>query len=300
MKQYQILKATKHYTISGEILDLLIPYFDQCGRWVGDSRCWKRRTVNAANIRMARASLPAARRTCRLRAGLCLLTSYVSSQSTPVMMPWCEVAGSIRVSKHSSITAPNLRAVGGHIVTHTRSIVRLPNLREVGGCLSALFTSDLHAPRLKHVGGNLLVYGIKLPALETVGKRLLMRWTFEVSAPRLRSVGGNLDVHVAATLDAPNLRSVGGHLNMSRLTKKVSVPVLETIGGNFHAKATEVIVAHCLKRVGGSIDTSNARDFYQPNLESGEGWEMHWEAKILWERRQFVKRLLWDTPILEI
>ena len=300
MKQYEILKATKHYAHTGEIPEWLIPYFDQHGRWVGDSRSWKRRTVKTAAIRMAHASLPAVRRTCRLRAGLCLLTSYVSWQRTPVMMPWCEVSGSIRVSKHVGITAPNLRAVGGHFVTHTRSIVRLPNLRLVGGSLSVLSTRELHAPRLKNVGGDLLICGYKLPALQTVGKRLWMRWTFDAKAPQLRSVGGSLDVHVASVFDAPNLRSVGGHFNMSRLTRKVSVPMLETIGGRFQAKAAEVIVAHHLIRVGGSIDTSNAREFYRPHLEFGEEWEMHWEAKIHWERRQAVKRLLRDTPDLEI
>ena len=87
---------------------------------------------------------------------------------------------------------------------------------------------------------------------------------------------------------------------MSRLTKKVSIPFLETVGGRFHAQAAEVIVAPRLKRVGGSIDTSNAREFYRPNLEFSGGWEMHWETMILWERRQKMKRALRDQPTLEI
>lgn len=300
MKQYEILKATKHYSRTGEILDWLIPYFDQHGRWVGDSRSWKRRTVKAAAIRMSDASLPAARRTCRERAGLCLRTSYVSWNRTPVMIPWCEVAGSIRVSKHAGISAPNLRAVGGHFITHTRSFVRLPNLRAVGGGLSVLSTSELQAPRLKHVGGSLLVYGFNLPALQTVGKRLWMRWTFEATAPQLRTVGGSLDLHVSSVFDAPNLRSVGGHLNMSRLTKKVCIPMLETIGGRFQAEAAEVIVAYHLNRIGGSINTRSAAEFYRSDLECNMSWDIHPKAKKTWETRQAIKRVFRNQPILEI
>lgn len=300
MKQYEILKATKHYAHTGEILEWLIPFFDQHGRWVGDSRSWKRRTIKAAAIRMSQALLPAARRTCRQRAGLCLLTSYVSCEQTPVMIPWCEVAGSIRVSKYVSITAPNLRAVGGHFVTQTRSLVRLPNLRTVGGGLSVLSTSELHAPRLQHVGGDLLVCGFELPALQTVGKRLWMRWTFEATAPQLRSVGGSLDVHVASCFDAPNLRFVGGHFNMSRLTRKVCVPLLETVGGRFQAKVAEVIVAFRLNHVGGSIDTSSAAKFYRPDLECNVSWDIHPGAKKSWEIRHAIKRALRNQPTLEI
>jgi len=99
----------------------------------------------------------------------------------------------------------------------------------------------------------------------------------------------------------PNLRSVGGRFkHESPDAKKVSVPFLETVGGRFQAQAAEVIVAPRLKRVGGSVDTSNAREFYRPNLEFSGEWKTHWEAMILWERRQKVKRALRDQPTFEL
>ncbi|MEI6607650.1 MAG: hypothetical protein WCP35_20285, partial [Verrucomicrobiota bacterium] len=44
-----VLNAITHYAGTGEIQDVLVPYFRQTGRWVGDCRHWTKSTYRLAS-----------------------------------------------------------------------------------------------------------------------------------------------------------------------------------------------------------------------------------------------------------
>lgn len=298
MKQSDILEVTLHYARTGEIRDVLIPYFDQRGHWIGDRRSWRRSTFITAICHMRGAILPKSRTISRGPDGARLLTSFAWRKATPVLIPWLAVIGSIRIPANVNITAPDLAFVGGHFHSKTTKDVDLPALREVEGDFDLIGTWSLYAPQLCRVGGTAQVSDFKLDALETVGKRLWMRTTQLADAPRLQTVGADLDTQGAERLSAPHLQSVGRHLAVGYWTTRAEIPKLETVGGQFLAEGATVITAHKLKFVGGCVDTRSAADFYRPDLSVGEIWEKHPEAKNRWTCKEAARRALTDhSPI---
>ena len=183
------LTAINHYARTGEIQDVLAPFFRQSGRWVGDCRNWTKPTYRMASSIMHGAVLPENRRTAVNELGEpVLLTSFVWRKRRDVEIRWFEVRGSIRIRSLEAVSAPNLRAVDGYIYSCTDDNVSIPCLVRVGGDLDFQCTPNLHVPRLTSVGGSLMVVGCNLPCLETVANRFWGYWRGPLHLPKLSAV----------------------------------------------------------------------------------------------------------------
>jgi hypothetical protein len=302
MIDHQIYSAIAQFARSKKIPDELIRYFDQDGRWVGDRQNWRRSTVAKAKAGMRDAMLPSRRRTSRKRDGLHLLTSFDWTQSTPIQINYSAIAGSVLVcdSKKVNLRAPNLRTIGGDLLTCSDGNMHLPWLSEVGGDLDCRSTFELHAPRLKHVRGNLTVFQLTLPVLESVGKTLRIFWLHDSIAPRLQRVGRSLIGNTGSSFEAPELRTVGRNLTLRRIDDTISLPLLKEIGRSFRASRATIIRANQLKRVGKNIDSSAAEDFFRASLVVGGTWNAHPTAIRDWNLRQAAKRALRNQPWIDI
>jgi len=279
MKESAILNATEHFSRTGEIQDLLVPHFDQYGRWRGDRRCWRRSTFKTARRRMKRALLEPGRRSAFNRRGQpILLTSFVLNGDHPVKLPWHEVRGSITIKGNASISAPNLTRIKGHFHSTSTASIDLSALRFVGGDLDAIFTWNLHIPRLQSVGGSLRQNGSCAPSLEFVGNRFFIRWSISVCVPCLRSVGGHLSATDANYFSAPCLKTVKGRLEVDyAVTFRASE--LRTVGLSLSAPDATAFFAPALQHVGGDLITFSAREFHSPDMKVGGVWYMHSKAR---------------------
>ena len=295
------LNVIAHYAGTGEIQDVLVPYFRQTGRWVGDCRNWTKSTYRLASSIMHGAVLPEWRRTAvNLQGEPILLTSFHWKKRRDVEIRWFEVRGSIRIRSLEAVSAPNLRTVAGYIYSCTDDKVGLPNLVSVGGDLDFRGTPNLHVPKLTSVGGSLMAIGCDLPCLETVGNRLWGYWRGSLNLPMLRSVGGSFEVEGAESLIAPALKWVCYDLNLSYITNVFSANKLVEVGGSLDARSARVIQAAALRDVGDSLHTEAAPDFYRPDFEDLVYWDMHPEARFRWELREAVKRAMRSQQPMDI
>jgi hypothetical protein len=294
------LTAINHYARTGEIQDVLIPFFRQTGRWVGDCRHWSKSTFRLASFIMHGAILPERRRTAANAMGEPVLrTSFVWRKRRDVMIPWFEVHGSIRIRSLEEVSAPNLRAVDGYIYSCTDDMVGMPCLVSVGGDLDFQCTPNLHVPKLKSVGGSLMVVGCNLPCLETVGNRFWGYWRGPLHLPNLRSVGGSFEIEGAERVIAPALQWVCYDLYLL-FSSVFCANKLAEVGGSLDARSARVFQAAALQAVGDSLNTEAAPDFYRPDFEDLVDWEMHPEAKSRWQLREAVKRAMRSQMAMDI
>ena len=296
-----ILTSIEHYSRTGEILDDLLPYFRQSGRWVGDCRNWPKTTYRMASAVMHSAVLAESRRTAVNDQGEPILrTSFHWRKRRDVEIPWFEIAGSIKVKSLETISAPNLRSVGGYIFSCSDSEVCLPNLLRVGGDLDFQGTRKLHVPQLTEVGGSLLVIECDLPNLEMVGNRFWGIWTGPLFVPKLRSVGGSFEIGMAESVIAPALEWVCFDIVITYCTTTFVVNRLVEVGGSLHAGSAIIFRAAALRHVGDALYTNSAPDFYRPEFEDLVLVEMHPDAERLWKMRAAVSKLMGDQPTMEI
>lgn len=297
----QIIAAAENYSRTGDIADVLIPFFQQDGRWLGDARDWRKSNSRKIRSIMKLAFLPEQLRTSVNEVGENVLrTSFVCKDKGSVVVLWNEVMGSIEVQNDGNFSAPNLQIVGGHLHANTDLEVDLPNLRTVGGDFDVMETWKLHAPRITSVGGSLMVNDFNLGELESVGKRLWMRWTQYAVAPKLRHVGADLNADGAQTFIAPVLESVGCDLLLSDWATSFHAPMLHTVGASLGAPSATIFEAPKLRRVGGHLNTTSAADFYHPDVNVGGTWKMHLNAEVRLIKRLAAKRIMKAQPSLEI
>ena len=294
------LTAIKHYARTGEIQDVLAPFFRQSGRWVGDCRNWTKPTYRMASSIMHGAVLPENRRTAVNELGEpVLLTSFVWRKRRDVEIRWFEVRGSIRIRSLEAVSAPNLRTVDGYIYSCTDDKVGLPCLVSVGGDLDFQCTPNLHVPKLKSVGGSLMVVGCNLPCLETVGNRFWGYWRGPLHLPNLRSVGGSFEIEGSERVIAPALQWVCYDLYLLFSTVFCANKLAE-VGGSLDARSARVFQAAALQAVGDSLNTEAAPDYYRPDFEKLVQWDKHPDAKSRWERREAVKRAMRSQQAMDI
>ena len=192
MKQTELHKHIQKFAATGIIDDALIPYYDQHGRWRGDTIKWMI-PIGRSIRKMIRASiLPESRRVMYDKMGPVLRTSFYWTGTNPLTLVYSEIHGSLVVTSHASVHGVNLRRVGGHLIAQTNRRIYLPQLREVNGSFKALKGFLLRAPRLRVVGRNLILAGYVPPLLESVGGIFCSYWTFGFESSRLRHVGGSL------------------------------------------------------------------------------------------------------------
>ncbi|MEI6608006.1 MAG: hypothetical protein WCP35_22110 [Verrucomicrobiota bacterium] len=286
------LAAINHYARTGEIQSVLVPFFRQTGRWVGDCRNWTKSTYRLASSIMHSAVLPEGRRTAVNDHGeTILLTSFHWKKRRDVEIRWFEVRGSIRIRSLEAVSAPNLRIVDGYIYSCTDNKVGLPSLVSVGGDLDFQTTPNLHVPKLASVGGSLMAIGCDLPCLETVGNRLWGYWRGTLYLPKLRSVGGSFQIEGTEKVIAPALEWVCYDLNLSFITVFCANRLAE-VGGALDARSASTFHAASLQSVGDNLNTEAALDFYRPDFEDLVDWDMHPDAKSRWELREAVKRAM--------
>lgn len=297
MKEQLILDSIDHFSRTAEIQEVLIPYFNQGGRWVGDCRNWTRPTYRIASALMRHAVLPERRRSAVNAQGEpILLTSFHWKKRRDVVIPWFEVRGSIKIRSLEAISAPNLRTVGGYFYSCTDAEVGLPNLLRVGGDFDCQGTLKLQVPKLTEVGGSLMAIECDLPNLETVGNRLWGYWTTPLLVPKLRSVGGSFEIEGAGSVIAPALEWVCFDLSLSHITTVFSANKLVEVGGSLDARSARIFHAAALKSVGDHLSTESAPDFYRPDFDASLFWEMHPDARARWELREAVRKQMKDLP----
>ena len=294
------LTAINHYARTGEIQDVLAPFFRQSGRWVGDCRNWTKPTYRMASFIMHQAVLPEVRRTMVNAQGEEILcTSFHWRKRRDVEIPWFEVRGSIRIRSLEAVSAPNLRTVDGYVHSCTDDKVGLPCLVSVGGDLDFQCTPSLHVPKLTSVGGSLMVVGCNLPCLETIGNRFWGYWRGPLNLPKLRSVGGSFEIEGAVRVIAPALEWVCYDLTMI-FTTVFCANKLAEVGGSLDARSARVFQAAALRDVGDSLNTESAPDFYRPDFEDMVDWEMHPDAQRRWRLRGAIRALMRGMATIDI
>jgi len=296
MNQTELHKLIQKYAATGIIDDALIPYYDQHGRWRGDTIKWMI-PIGRSIRKMIRASiLPESRRVMYDKMGPILRTSFHWTGNNPLTIVYSEIHGSLVVASNASVHGVNLRRVGGHLIAQTNRRIYLPQLREVNGSFKALKGFLLRAPRLRVVGRNLLLAGYVPPLLESVGGIFCAYWTFDFESSRLRHVGGSLILHKAGTVILAALESIGGGFLLGDHTRSLHTPQLHTIGGDFLATSVTKLRAPRLLCVGGDMDTLSAQGYYHPSIKVGGTWTTYPGAIQDWEQRLAVMKVLKREP----
>ena len=295
------LNAITHYAGTGEIQDVLVPYFRQTGRWVGDCRHWSKSTFRLASSILHQTVLPEVRRTTVNAQGEAVLcTSFHWRKRRDVEIPWFEVRGAIRIKSLEAISATNLRSVGGDCYSCTDGEVNFPNLQRVGGDFDFQSTVRLHAPCLIEVEGSLMANHFDMPNIESVGNRFSGCWSGDLYLLKLRQVGGSLDIAGPERIIAPVLKWVYYDIILSYATTVFCANMLEEVGGTLDARYASVFQAAALRDVGDSLHTEAAPDFYRPDFEDLVYWDMHPEAKSRWKLRESVKRAMRSQQSMDI
>ena len=295
------LTAINHYARTGEIQDVLVPFFRQTGRWVGDCRHWSKSTFRLASSIMHGAVLPEGRRIeVNAQGEAILCTSFHWRKRRDVEIPWFEVRGSIRIKSLETISAKNLRLVGGDCYSCTDEEVNFPNLQRVGGDFDFQSTVRLHAPCLIEVEGSLMANQFDMPNLESVGNRFSGYWSGDLILPKLRQVGGSLDIAGPEKLVAAALRWVCYDILLSYTTTVFCANMLEEVGGSLDARFVRIFRAPALQSVGDSLHTESDPDFYRPNFEDMVDWDMHPEAEARWKLREAVRQAMREQPSMQI
>ncbi len=289
------------YETTGIIPDELIPFYDQNGKWRGDSISWVSTAPKAALKAIRESHLPESRRTATSRSGPILLTALFWRSKQPLTICYAEIKGSLIVSTSVKIHAANLRRVGGHVIIRSSHKIYLPNLRTIGGKFECAKGFLLNAPRLREVGEACRLIGVVPPKLERVGGTMTSYWAFNWEAPCLKTVAGALLFHRAETVIAPMLEGVMGNLVVDSLTRKLTMPRLKYIGGDFLADNVTDLRAPLLRSIGGDMDTGSAVGFYHPDIRVGKSWKIHPTALNDWVIRQTARQALRGTdPDFEI
>ena len=295
------LAAIHHYARTGEIQDVLVPFFRQTGRWVGDSRHWSKSTSRLGSSIMHEAVLPEKRRSSVNALGEpVLLTSFVWQKRRDVEIHWFEIRGSLKIKSLEAISAENLRSVGGDCYSCTDGEVNFPNLQRVGRDFDLQSTVRLHAPCLIEVGKSLMANHFDMPYLEIVGNRFSGYWSGDLYLPKLRQVGGSLDIAGPEKIVAASLRWVCYDLLLSHTTKVFCANVLEEVGGSLDARFAKIIRAPALRSVGDSLYTESAPDFYRPEFEDLAFGGMHPDAERRWRLRGAISAMMRDMPTIDI
>lgn len=296
MNQKQIIYHIRTYLATGIIKDTLIEFYDQNGKWRGDTIQWEQEAPHTLLEQMNQSYLPASRRTCRSKLGTALRTSFVHYGDDHVHIVYAEIHGSLIVKGNAAIHTPNLRRIYGNFVSDTRNKVEMPWLSQVSGSVELLQTFLLRIPRLRCVGCNLLIAGMSPPLLRFVGGRLAVYWAFDFRAACLRWVGGSLVLSKAGDIHVPALESVGGSILLSHLARRIIAPRLKSVGGDFLAGSVEKIQMPCLRIVGGDFDTGNAIGFYDPAVQVEGDWTVFPRAIREWELRDAARKAIRGEP----
>ncbi len=301
IKRQQLIHCLKDYEKNEVIHDSLIPYYDQHGKWRGDTLLWREDAIKKLIASMQKSHLPEPRRTMKSRMGPILLTSWVASAEESVMVKYVEIRGSLIAYNSQPIVAASLRYIAGDFSASTSNRIDFPNLVRVEGNCEAAASFRLHAPRLRSVGGRLKLSGELPPRLESVGRSLSTFWLFEFVAPNLKHVGGTLIPHKAETVHAPLLETIGGGFLVSDRTEKIEVPMLSSIGDDFLATHTTDIRAYRLRAIGGDMDTRSAKEFYHPAIRVGGDWTCDPDAIHHWVIREKARQALrYHCDLLEL
>lgn len=296
MKQREIIHYMSKYVVTGVIDDALIEFFDQHGKWCGDTIAWETPVPHSLLEKMTDSYLPASRRAYCSRLGSVLRTSFVQGGDEHIHTKHAEIHGSFIARGNAAIHAPLLRRIGGNLVSNTTRKVEMPWLSVVGGRVELLQTFLLRITRLRHVGGDMLIAGTLPPMLVSVGGRLGVYWAFSFAAIRLRWIGGCLVLSKSEEIRVPKLHSVGGGILLCHLAQRIVAPQLRSVGGDFLAGSLEIIEAPLLRIVKGDFDSSSAKGFYHPGIKVEGEWTVFPGAIREWELRDAARKAIRGEP----
>jgi len=300
MKQKEILSLIEHYAKTGIIKKPLIPYYDQNGRWRGETIQPRLKIPENLNSLMTQSQLPTHRIVNHELNGDILHTSYVSRSKESAKIEYVEIQGSLMVDSDEPICAPNLQHVAYHLVSPTSAKVDLPNLGYVGGDIILTACRELNLPLLRKIKGNMSIVGDLPPELVSVRGRLGLYGRQSYIAKNLKRVGGSLIVLGARNVTAPALEKIGGGLLCTGYTFIVRAPQLKSIGGDLLVQVATELDLYSLRNVGGDMNTSCADQFYDPDIKLGGVWAIAPDAMMNWAKRKQALELLRkrETPYL--
>lgn len=296
MNQHQILKHIRHHASTGVIAEELLPFFDQNGKWRGDSINWMIPVEDSVTRRIEKSVVPASRRSFKTRIGTVLKTSFYWQRDAAPTITYCAINGSLVVTGNAPIRAPSLRDIGGNLISPTAQIINLPCLTTVGGQVDLPTSFHLNAPRLRYVGRSMMIAGMQPPMLETVGGGLSAYWVFSFKASMLRHIGGCLVLPKAEKVQVPVLETVGGGILLTHLGQKFHAQKLQSVGGDFMAGSVIEIHTPRLRSVGGDLDTRCAKGFYHPRVQVGGEWTVFPGAIREWEIRGATLKAIRGDP----
>ncbi len=232
----EIKAALLAYVKTGEIADVLLPGFDQRGRWSEQSPISL--DSGEAEDRLRSVVLPVSRRsTVNPDGERILLTSYILKRPTKKPcheIPWHEIRGLIHIESKKEVIAPNLRRIASRykayiigpslILPELRTAtsvwfivekLTIPSLETVGE--ASFSTSNLTAPSLRTAVLLEIQYVVtaQLPVLQTVDLGIFGLCVLNFHAPNLETVNskGNwpfcIAFSFATSFYAPKLRTNG-------------------------------------------------------------------------------------------
>jgi len=292
MTKNELLIHLRHYAVSGIISDLLVPFFDQHGRWHEPIIRWPSGEASVLRTKIQKTYLPPWRRTRISGSGVVLRTSYHCDGMCPLNLAYCLIEGSLVVPGNVMIQAPELAGVNGSIITGTNQLINLPSLSSVGGNFDAMCSFLVSVPHLARVGGNVMLAGQVPISLETVGGRVGVYTKDPICAPKLSHVGRWLVVSNSQSARFPVLARVDGGVLITPPAKMIDLPCLLSVGGDFFADGVTDIRAPKLQSVGGDLETISASEFYFPKLHVSGVWTACPSARDHWMRRQAARNVI--------
>jgi hypothetical protein len=278
-----IIAAATAFLKTGSMHDMLLPFYDQTGRWAaqleppeigaGDSLDALQTTVLPESLRS----------TINGDGERVLLTSYIHKGEQPHEIPWHEIAGDVRVESETAVTAPNLRRL-------------VPD----SGCMFAapmVYLPELNAASRLYLEANELT----IPKLNTV------KWA-EINTPKLNApslqTAGVLELNGTKSAEFPSLRTVEQSISSFSILEfhaqnlEMVNPKSEILS-YFLLSAATIIEAPKLKFVGRFCCTRLAPKFWNPDLVVDGEWDMHPIAARL-RQEELARRLLRRQDMIEI
>lgn len=244
-KDIELLNALKHYKKTKEILDPLLPCFNQKGTYSSFS-LWSGKKVSVGQLIFEK--IPKERIHCRDKnGGLHLKTSYYDSindfrgqKKTQVqnklVLEYFSIAGSLFVGYCDHLEIPNLETIGGDLaLAGGIKSTQGPNLEEIGGGLNLPTKAEINFPRLKQVGKDFWGDGLNISNNP------------KIEFPRLQKVIGNVKLPHTKQCLLPKLEYVGGDLELPEINLRVT---------NKDNKTNENNPVKKIKKIFGNIDTN--------------------------------------------
>ena len=212
-------KALKKFNETGVISPLLIPRFDQRGKFRIQIEMNKRGSDKTLELikKVRDITLPLEKiASSTTSGGKILHTGFYDEDSLKIETDWETIEGPIHLHLCEKISLPNLITCCGTISASNTKAFLAPNL-ETSHSIDLTEVQELNLPKLKKIIGD----------LSTNATAVLL--------PSLREIDGSISAKDTEVFDASELEKAGSIYLLS--TKKINFPNLKTLRGGFTSNA---------------------------------------------------------------